>query len=83
MNSFFFHPDCTVGSGVPPGLPKGSRALTAGRESHPALKKYWIQFWSIIQWNLDKCKCFFRELLTIGRAFPIMKVSETKEEIQA
>jgi len=42
---FFFHPDCTVGPGIKPGLPiKGSRAfslllITAGKELHLSLKK--------------------------------------------
>ena len=34
----FFHPDCTVGSGITPDQPFGSRTITAGREFHPALK---------------------------------------------
>ena len=34
----FFHPEFTVGSGITPDRPFGSRTVTAGRESHPALK---------------------------------------------
>ena len=35
----FFHPDCTVGTGIAPVRAiSGSRTLTADRESHPALK---------------------------------------------
>ena len=35
----FLHPDYTVGFGIAPNQPlSGSQALTAGQESHPALK---------------------------------------------
>ena len=35
----FSHPDYTVGFGITPNQPlSGSQALTAGQESHPALK---------------------------------------------
>jgi hypothetical protein len=38
----FFHPDCTVGSGITPDRPFGSRTefitITAGKELHLALK---------------------------------------------
>jgi hypothetical protein len=38
----FFHPDCTVGSGIAPDLPCSSRTkfttITAGKEFHLALK---------------------------------------------
>jgi len=35
----FSHPDCTVGTGIAPvPAPKRSRAVTAGRELHPAPK---------------------------------------------
>jgi len=34
----FFHPDYTVGTGITPVRPIGSRTVTAGGESHPALK---------------------------------------------
>ena len=51
LRIFFFHPDFTVGSGVPPdhaSLPKtgGGRlaGCTAGRELHPALKNLIIRF---------------------------------------
>ena len=47
--STFFHPDCTVGFGVSPNRPCGSRAVTAGGESHPALKMYSITVASIAQ----------------------------------
>jgi hypothetical protein len=37
--STFFHPDYTVGPGIPPeSALERSRAITAGQESHPALK---------------------------------------------
>ena len=35
---FFFHPDCTVGSGISPDQPKRLAGFTAGGEFHPALK---------------------------------------------
>jgi len=34
----FSHPDFTVGLGITPSQPIGSRTITAGREFHPALK---------------------------------------------
>lgn len=34
----FSHPDFTVGFGIAPNQPEGSRTITAGRELHPALK---------------------------------------------
>ena len=35
----FSHPDYTVGFGIAPNQPQsGSQAMTAGQESHPALK---------------------------------------------
>ena len=34
----FFHPDCTVGPGIAPGLALRLAGYTAGGESHPALK---------------------------------------------
>jgi hypothetical protein len=60
MNSIFFHPDCTVGSGIAPDRPEGSRTFTAGRELHPALKIYRIQFGTIIRAAPGKSKCFFQ-----------------------
>jgi len=32
LNITFFHPDYTVGSGITPDQPYGSRAYTAGKE---------------------------------------------------
>ena len=38
---FFFHPDYTVGNGLPPFQSHWeSRTFTADREFHPALKKH-------------------------------------------
>ena len=34
----FSHPDCTVGFGISPNQPEGSRTITAGEEFHLALK---------------------------------------------
>ena len=34
----FSHPDYTVGFGIPPNRPFGSRTVTAGEELHLALK---------------------------------------------
>ena len=34
----FFHPDCTVGSGISPDHASRLAGFTAGREFHPALK---------------------------------------------
>ena len=41
-NLFFSHPDFTVGFGISPNQPKGSRTLTAGREFHPAPKNKYL-----------------------------------------
>ena len=38
----FFHPDFTVGSGITPDHTFRLAGFTAGRESHPALKIYYI-----------------------------------------
>ena len=42
---FFFHPDCTVGSGITPDHTFRLAGYTAGREFHPALKNKTIQLW--------------------------------------
>ena len=36
--SIFFHPDCTVGTGITPVHAFRLAGFTAGGESHPALK---------------------------------------------
>ena len=48
----FFHPDYTVGTGFAPVLPFGSRTrgcspITAGGESHPALKQIYIGYYRV------------------------------------
>ena len=37
--AIFFHPDCTVGTGITP-VQLARADFTAGRDSHPALKTY-------------------------------------------
>jgi len=45
-NFLFYHPDFTVGFGIAPNQPpKRVADYTAGRESHPAPKNYYILLW--------------------------------------
>jgi hypothetical protein len=61
----FFHPDFTVGPGISPeSAPKRSRAVTAGREFHPALKVllyvqvFYRMVWKLVnlrnRWTVDR-----------------------------
>jgi len=48
IRTFFFHPDYTVGPGVSPDHAFRLAGCTAGRDSHPALKKcFSIDRWII------------------------------------
>ena len=57
----FFHPDYTVGTGVSPVRPFGSRTcsfslITAGGESHPALKQIYIGYYRVSQASMSRTK---------------------------
>ena len=59
--SVFFHPDCTVGTGIAPvQLALADFLLTAGRGSHPALKTFYSVADSQYSTFFVKCNRFFR-----------------------
>mgnify|MGYP001700337119 CR=1 FL=1 len=53
----FFHPDCTVGTGITP-VQLSLADFTAGREFHPALKIFIIYFDFIILLIMELCNTF-------------------------
>ena len=56
LSLIFFHPDCTVGFGVPPNHALRLVGYTTGRELHPALKIFYLFYvfiLFIVEWFVN------------------------------